>query len=75
MGGVSGAFFEPLAWSYGLAVVASLFVGMTVTPALSLMLLGKTSRVVGDSPVAVWLRNGYETVLQGSSGRRARCPL
>ncbi len=65
MGGVSGAFFEPLAWSYALAVVASLFVGMTVTPALSLMLLGKTSRVVGDSPVAVWLRNGYETVLQG----------
>ena len=65
MGGVSGAFFEPLAWSYALAVVASLFVGMTVTPALSLMLLGKTSRVVGDSPVAIWLRNRYETALQG----------
>jgi Cu/Ag efflux pump CusA len=68
MGGIAGAFFEPLAWSYALAVVTSLLVGMTVTPALSLMLLGKTSRVVGDSPIAVWLRNGYETVLQRAVG-------
>ncbi|TFH50188.1 MAG: efflux RND transporter permease subunit, partial [Lysobacterales bacterium] len=65
MGGVSGAFFEPLALSYTLAVVASLFVGLTITPALSLILLGKTSRVIGDSPIAVWLRNGYVAVLQG----------
>ncbi len=64
MGGVSGAFFEPLAVSYALAVVASLIVGLTVTPALSLMLLGKTSRVVGESPIAVWLRDGYDAVLR-----------
>ncbi len=64
MGGVSGAFFEPLAASYALAVVASLVVGLTVTPALSLILLGKGARGVGESPIAVWLRNGYEAVLQ-----------
>ncbi len=63
MGGVSGAFFEPLAASYALAVVASLVVGLTVTPALSLILLGKGARGVGESPIAVGLRNGYEVVL------------
>ncbi len=64
MGGVSGAFFEPLALSYLLAVVASMIVGLTVTPALSLMLLGKTPRGVGESPIAVWLRDRFDAVLQ-----------
>ena len=32
--GVSGAFFKPLALSYGLAVLASMVVALTVTPAL-----------------------------------------
>lgn len=37
--GLAGAFFRPLALSYVLAVLASLFVALTVTPALSLLLL------------------------------------
>ena len=41
IGGLSGAFFQPLAISYGLAVLASMFVALTVTPALCLMLLAK----------------------------------
>ena len=40
MGGVAGAFFEPLALAYLLAVVASMVVALTMTPVLSLMLLG-----------------------------------
>ena len=51
MGGVSGAFFEPLALAYVLAVVASMLVALTMTPALSLMFLGSTrprhARVAG----------------------------
>src|SRR5207244_3390933 len=39
MGGVSGAFVRPLAVSYGLAVLASMVVAWTVTPALSVTLL------------------------------------
>jgi CzcA family heavy metal efflux pump len=65
MGGVSGAFFAPLALSYLLAVVASTVVALTVTPALSLMLRREALHGGGaESPIAVRLRDRYETVLQ-----------
>ncbi len=63
MGGLSGAFFEPLAISYLLAVAASMVIALTLTPALSMILLGRTSREVGDSPIAVWLRVRYDSVV------------
>jgi CzcA family heavy metal efflux pump len=40
MGGIAGAFFKPLALSYALAMIASMVVALTVTPALGLLLLG-----------------------------------
>jgi CzcA family heavy metal efflux pump len=64
MGGVSGAFFEPLAWSYVLAVVASMLVALTVTPALSLLLRGEASRAHRESPVALWLLDRYDAGLR-----------
>jgi CzcA family heavy metal efflux pump len=64
LGGVSGAFFAPLALSYLLAVIASMIVALTVTPALSLMLLGKASSGTSESPLVTGLHEKYEAVLQ-----------
>lgn len=64
MGGVSGAFFEPLALSYVLAVLASMAVALTVTPILSLMLHGKASNGIGESPLALRLQERYEALLR-----------
>ena len=64
MGGVSGAFFEPLALAYLLAVVASMVVALTVTPALSAMLLGKGSHGHRESPVVAWPRERYDPLLR-----------
>jgi CzcA family heavy metal efflux pump len=39
MEGLSGAFFRPLAYAYALAIAASTVVALTVTPAMSFLLL------------------------------------
>ena len=61
--GLSGAFFRPLALAYVLAIVASLAVALTVTPALSYMLLA--GRVAGgrESPLTRWLKWLYRAAL------------
>ena len=63
MGGLSGAFFQPLAVSYGLAVLASMVVALTVTPALCLMLLAKAPIERREPPLVRWLQRIYEPVL------------
>jgi Putative silver efflux pump len=61
MQGLSGSFFRPLALSYALAVLTSLVVALTVTPALSLTLLANAPR--GESRLLQWLGRGYDAVL------------
>src|SRR5574341_83846 len=63
IGGVSGAFFQPLAIAYALAVLASMFVALTVTPALCLILLAKAQIEHRTSPLVRWLLPIYEAVL------------
>ncbi len=58
--GESGAFLPPIVLSYLLAVVASMVVALTVTPALSLMLLANAPL---QGPGSRWLhrlRRGYD---------------
>jgi CzcA family heavy metal efflux pump len=63
IGGLSGAFFQPLAISYGLAVLASMLVALTVTPALCYILLAKSPIERRDPPLVRWLQNIYKPIL------------
>ena len=62
--GLTGAFFSPLAASYVLAVGVSLVVALTVTPAMSLILLANAPLEKRESPFTRWLQRGYERSLQ-----------
>jgi len=63
MTGVSGRLFRPLALSYVLAVLASFVVALTVTPALSALLLSKERVGIRESPLVAWLQRGYGSAL------------
>ena len=67
MGGVSEAFFGPLALAYVLAVVASMLVALTITPVLSLVFLHNASSTAGESRVVAWLARRYEVALTKTS--------
>ena len=59
MSGASAAFFEPLAWSFILAVFASMVVALVATPALSVMLLSDTPSGSQGSRLMSRLQEGY----------------
>jgi CzcA family heavy metal efflux pump len=63
LSGLTGAFFKPLALSYTLATLASLVVALTVTPALTLIMLRKSALERRDSPLVRWLQGGYQALL------------
>ncbi|HTU74529.1 MAG TPA: efflux RND transporter permease subunit [Trebonia sp.] len=64
VGGLTGAFFEPLAIAYGLAVLASMLVALTVTPALGLVLMPGARLGVQDPPLMRLLKRGYQAALR-----------
>lgn len=61
--GLTGSFFRPLASSYILAVLASMVVALTVTPAMALILLRKAPLDRQDPPLARVLKPRYDAVL------------
>ena len=58
----AGAFLPPAAIAYLLATVASILVALTVTPALSMMLLAGEPANRPDSPVVRSIRRGYDRI-------------
>ncbi len=63
--GLSGSFFRPLALAYGLAVLVSMLVALTVSPALCLILLSRGRRH-RESPLLRLVKRGYGELLSRS---------
>jgi CzcA family heavy metal efflux pump len=59
LSGVQGALFRPLGLAYILATLASLAVALTVTPALTLMVLARRTHRAHESRFLAWLKGGY----------------
>jgi Cu/Ag efflux pump CusA len=66
MEGVPGEFVRPMIVSYGLAVLASMVVALTISPALSLILLRRTPLERRPSPLGARLQRRYDRLIQAS---------
>ncbi|HVY08222.1 MAG TPA: efflux RND transporter permease subunit [Burkholderiales bacterium] len=65
LGGVAGRLFAPLGLAYIFAILASLLIAVTLTPALCFLLLAKANLKAEDPPFARWLKPRYLSVLEG----------
>src|SRR4051794_13962804 len=68
--GLQGKFFAPLALSYILAILASLLVALTLTPALALLFFAKGVRASGEP----WLQRTLKRIYGSILGLIARWP-
>ncbi len=69
MSGLAGSLFRPLAIAYIWAILASLLVALTVTPALSMVFLRNRDLPAKEPPVVHWLKSGYARFLLASERR------
>ncbi|MEA2844598.1 MAG: hypothetical protein QOJ69_2269, partial [Actinomycetota bacterium] len=70
LGGVFGAFGRPLAIAYGLAVIVSMVVALTLTPALSLLLLSQPAHAGHESAVVSRVGTRYGGLLGRAVAQR-----
>jgi CzcA family heavy metal efflux pump len=64
LSGVAGKLFAPLGFAYIAAIMASLVVALTLTPALCYLMLGNAKLDTEDSPIIKWIKKRYVTLLQ-----------
>ena len=69
LSGVAGKLFGPLGIAYISSIIASLFVALTVTPALCYLLLGYSNIESNDSPVIRVIKRYYEKLLRKIEGQ------
>lgn len=67
LGGLAGRLFSPLGFSYILAILMSLVVALTVTPALCYLLLEKAKLSEKDPPLIRLIKPAYAYLLTLSS--------
>ena len=72
LSGVAGRLFAPLGVSYIAAVLASLLVALTVTPALAMLLLGRRRLPEEEPPVMRWTKARYRALLERVERRPKR---
>ena len=63
LSGVAGKLFAPLGLAYIAAIMASLAVALTLTPALCFVLLGNATLSAEDSPIIRRIKRGYVAML------------
>lgn len=63
LSGVAGKLFAPLGYAYISAILASLVVALTLTPALCYVLLARAPLKDEDSPLLKWLKKRYVRLL------------
>ncbi len=61
--GLEGRIFAPLGIAYLGALICSLVVAVTATPALCYLLIGNTKKELHESFIAHWLKKYYERLL------------
>ncbi|HUO06826.1 MAG TPA: efflux RND transporter permease subunit [Phycisphaerae bacterium] len=63
MSGLQGKFFAPLGWAYIIAILASLGVALTVTPALAMLFFKKGVQKAHDPWIQHALKVAYQRIL------------
>lgn len=64
LSGVAGKLFAPLGYAYISAIVASLLVALTLTPALCYVMFARGKLESDDPPLIRWMKRGYVSWLR-----------
>ena len=64
LSGVAGKLFAPLGLAYIAAILASLVVALSLTPALCYLLLARANLKTADPPAVAWLQPRYTAMLR-----------
>ena len=70
LSGVQGRLFRPLALTYVVAILSSLLVALTVTPALCMLLLPRRVQSETEPRSITWLKSNYLRLLSFTVARR-----
>lgn len=68
LGGTQGAFYQPLVWSYYIAILCSMFSALLVVPALSWLFLSDSVPATHKAPLTGWMRDAYAGMLGSMLG-------